>query len=91
MPESGYVDIFFPETVRLDPATTMSKGACRIYACIDVQENYMRILISDGMKSVTQTLEIAGIINPRSFAPTGKFIIKTVDSDQKSYIDTGES
>lgn len=35
------------------------------------------------------TLEIGGATNPRSFQPTGDFIVTTLDTDAVSFIDTG--
>jgi hypothetical protein len=48
------------------------------------------LLIADGLsKGEEYTFQIGGALNPRSFQPTGKFNITTVDTDAVTLIDDG--
>jgi hypothetical protein len=40
-------------------------------------------------KGTPFNITIGGFVNPRSFAPTGSFVINTMDSDGVSIIDSG--
>jgi len=50
----------------------------------------LSIVLPFGMDAKSNfTLSVGGFINPRSFAPTGPFVINTLDTDGVSIIDTG--
>ena len=90
IPKSGYIRVKFPDTVRLVPPTTRSQGSCRTYNCPIVEEGMIQFLLQDGLAANTpQKLVIGGVINPRSFKPTGEFIMETLDTDAVSLIDEG--
>ena len=90
LPKAGYIQIDMPESVKLSPSTTQSSGSCKDYTCIDATESTVIFLMQEGWKANTRlTLRVGGITNPRSFKPTDKFTMTTLDTDQESQIDSG--
>ena len=90
LPTSGYVLVEFPPEIVLNPANTLSSGSCKKYFCSEVTENSVKFLILEGLKPLTEyTLEIGGATNPRTFKPTGKFKITTLDIHGVTPIDIG--
>lgn len=90
VPKAGYIQVFTSPEVILQTSTTLSTASCKVYTCLDATEQGVRFLIADGIAAgSTVTLEIGGATNPRSFQPTGNFIVTTLDTDGQSLIDTG--
>jgi hypothetical protein len=72
MPNSAFVEIEFPDSVRLLPSSTKSTGSCRDYTCNYVDQHKVRFLVQEGLSNtVENTLIVGGVMNPRSFKPTG--------------------
>lgn len=91
VPSAGYFHVKFPPEVKLQPSTTLSTASCKEFTCLDATESEIRFLITDGdlQPGTETTLKIGGVTNPRSFQPSGNIVVRTLDTDGKSEIDTG--
>ena len=92
VPPAGYIEVILPPEIVLQPSTTLSSGSCKQYTCVDVTESSLRFLIPERInKGDVHTLSVGGIRNPRSFAPTSDFTMRTFDIDGVHLIDVGYS
>lgn len=90
LPKSGYVQIDMPPEVVLSPSSTQSTGSCRDYTCWEVTGSSIKFLIQNGLPaSQENVLKIGGVTNPRSFKPSGEFLMTTLDIDGVAKIDDG--
>ena len=90
IPPAGQIEIVVPPEVELLTSSTLSTASCKKYTCINETPQSIRFLIAGGFsKGEKIKLEVGGVHNPRSFKPTGEFIITSYDTDGASLIDTG--
>jgi hypothetical protein len=92
IPKAGYIQVNFPEEIRLQVSSTLSTGSCKVYTCMNnyATESGVRFLIADGQaKGSEVNLEIGGVTNPRSFKPSGDIVVTSFDTDGESKIDVG--
>ena len=95
MPEDGIIHIILPPELTIFPAILRSGGSCTQnddFVCTDVIMNERTVVIQSKKKieadSVT-TINITGVQNPRSAAPSGEIVVVTFDIDGISEIDRG--
>lgn len=81
-----------PAQVSLSPSTTISGGSCRKWSCeeSDITKDTVIFKLTEPIKRQTDvSIDIVGILNPRTTQPTDTFKIITYDTDKVSEIDTG--
>ena len=92
VPPAGYIEVLLPPEIVLQPSTTLSSGSCKEYTCVDVTESGLRFLVTEKInKNDVYIISVGGISNPRSFAPTSDFTMRTLDTDGIHLIDVGFS
>lgn len=95
IPKDGVIHIVLPEQLTLYPAIIRSGGSCTqndAFVCTDVLEDKRTIVIQSKEKisgGSTVTINLTGVKNPRSNAPSDEFLVITFDMDGISEIDRG--
>jgi len=91
IPANGFIQIEVPEQIQIDVNTVKSKGTCAESPCTEATDKTKIVyLMTDGSAANTPiTIQIGGVVNPRSMATTDDFVVTTLDTDGVSQIDSG--
>jgi len=95
IPKDGVIHIVLPPEITLNPSIIRSGGSCTqndAFVCTDVLVDQRTIVIQSKEKingGTSVTINIEGVQNPRSEAPTEVFLVITFDQDGISEIDRG--